>query len=902
MPRRLAKYMRFIFLPELKIEAHGIHPHGWLCVELALSEVGPTAALVDFRIQPGVVRPRREIAARQRYRRSLERAEPGAERLGDVETKRQLAPFHERRVLDITERRGREELRANECRLLLERGVRIRQRAALTVERVVRLLPAPEVLRVVQLLVAAAPLEQGGQRHAAEQRHVQIERLRVGWQLRTHVRRVQRIEAAVDLVGNDQALRRIHRDFGAREQTIPVRIVVLDGQGEERARREPFAVSLRSAIELNGRDVLTQDFDPVAECRRGDACVDANLLHIEQVRLKPRLRAPVLDLAEILEDRAGQPRRGREVARNERILRDPLERGEISGDAIVEEADVQTALDLRRALDLQARIPRSRQDEGGELDATTRNGDGRKERLRVSESRALARLPPAGAKPELAQEIERREERFAGNYPRGVHRRVVGKSLLFVLRQPAVVVAANAGRQEEPVGERNLLTREYSDGLLVGLLLIHCELARRRGAGPRARGDALAVALVGLKQPSLIARAERRVADEVRCQRERAGGGAVGGPEIVRRPRGLSEAQDVGLGQRQLVWTDRLTVEPPEVIESAVAVQPQPGERRDVEVRADDESVERLVRRHLSLIVRVVPEVRSDATAGRPDRVGLHARQVLGGTQEGVDERTENAVVVRDSLRASLNVRRVDGPIHLASHPGIDVRTHGGALDVVRAQNAVLLLSIARDEVRQCVATARDVQPDFRPRARLVGRRARVPELVERQENILGAACLVVDGLPHGNSRPIVRADLIGTRGVPEDAADVEHAPVLDVVKGRAWGEGGERRVVQRVIVLVLHLRAFRIHAPHRRSGASPFRADQNDAIRGGAAVESGCRRSLQDFDVLDLVGIDVIQARIVLAAQVVSALAVRGLNAVDVDQRLIGQRKAVRAPDTNAL
>src|SRR6185295_15651100 len=68
-------------------------------------------------------------------------------------------------------------------------------------------------------------------------------------------------------------------------------------------------------------------------------------------------------------------------------------------------------------------------------------------------------------------------------------------------------------------------------------------------------------------------------------------------------------------------------------------------------------------------------------------------------------------------------------------------------------------------------------------------------------------------------------------------------------------------RVVVRIRVAVFEVAAFAVQVPTRGAGLSALRRDDDDAIGRVGSVQGGCRRTFDDFDVLDLVWIQVADA-----------------------------------------
>src|SRR5512143_3641987 len=104
----------------------------------------------------------------------------------------------------------------------------------------------------------------------------------------------------------------------------------------------------------------------------------------------------------------------------------------------MEEADVETSLDFRGALDLQVRVTRARENECGKLRAAALNHSRAEERVTLTEAGTLTCLTPACAEAKLAHE-GLREEFLARYNPRSIHRRIV-RQTGNVAQQATVVV------------------------------------------------------------------------------------------------------------------------------------------------------------------------------------------------------------------------------------------------------------------------------------------------------------------------------------------------------------------------------------------------------------------------------------------------------------------------------
>src|SRR5690606_13235882 len=115
-------------------------------------------------------------------------------------------------------------------------------------------------------------------------------------------------------------------------------------------------VPLDTAVEDDVLDPLAELEDLVVQRCVREAEVDPDVVTVEYREARVQLRARVLDAAEVVPERLGQPQRAGEAALNERILRPLVEVGEVEPDAAIEEADLEAGFPLRRLLGLQVQI------------------------------------------------------------------------------------------------------------------------------------------------------------------------------------------------------------------------------------------------------------------------------------------------------------------------------------------------------------------------------------------------------------------------------------------------------------------------------------------------------------------------------------------------------------------
>src|SRR5690606_38817191 len=183
----------------------------------------------------------------------------------------------------------------------------------------------------------------------------------------------------------------------------------------------------------------------------------------------------------------------------------------------------------------------------------------------------------------------------------------------------------------------------------------------------------------------------------------------------------------------------------------------------------------------------------------------------------------------------------------------------------------VLVIERAGDEVLRLVTTAGNRQAE-RTLDAGAERRAlhqRVPRAHLRR--VAGACSGLVDAAYPQGTGDGVRTD---TLPVGRVVSDVVHLAVL-----------GER------------------HPPGALASATALRRDLDHAVRCRGAVECRRGRPLQDFDALDVLGIDIVDPRDALAAQPDrkgARIVVHG-DAVDDEQRLVRKVDAGRAADTHA-
>src|SRR6185437_14655243 len=97
---------------------------------------------------------------------------------------------------------------------------------------------------------------------------------------------------------------------------------------------------------------------------------------------------------------------------------------------------------------------------------------------------------------------------------------------------------------------------------------------------------------------------------------------------------------------------------------------------------------------------------------------------------------------------------------------------------------------------------------------------------------------------------------------------------------------------------------AFGESAPPRRAGPALLGRDDDDAVRRIGAVQRRRGRTLHDFDVFDLLGIDVAETAEVASAvaEVRRAVISTHANAVDDVDRIVGQTDAAHAANADAL
>ena len=123
-------------------------------------------------------------------------------------------------------------------------------------------------------------------------------------------------------------------------------------------------------------------------------------------------------------------------------------------------------------------------------------------------------------------------------------------------------------------------------------------------------------------------------------------------------------------------------------------------------------------------------------------------------------------------------------------------------------------------------------------------------------------------------------------------------------------------RHVVREVRLVAALSSLEVRRPARLAGAAALRGDLDDAVRRRGAVQRDAGRSANDVDRLDVLGVDVVDARRRLAARgdvgaervrrgdvdliAIADVVVRP-DAVDDQQRLVRQRQRVRATHADA-
>src|SRR5690606_14591205 len=192
-----------------------------------------------------------------------------------------------------------------------------------------------------------------------------------------------------------------------------------------------------------------------------EAEVDPDVLTVEYREARVQLRARVLDAAEVVPERLGQPQRAGEAALNERVLRPLVEVGEVEPDAAIEEADLEAGFPLRRLFGLEIRIPGGRERDARLIVATRGDHHRVVERQRVAEARSEPRSAPRRTNPQSVQPARAREPLFLTDDPGQAGRGVENEPE--IRTEGAVVVAADAESEEDAVAPGELLLQVRAD-------------------------------------------------------------------------------------------------------------------------------------------------------------------------------------------------------------------------------------------------------------------------------------------------------------------------------------------------------------------------------------------------------------------------------------------------------
>ena len=250
-----------------------------------------------------------------------------------------------------------------------------------------------------------------------------------------------------------------------------------------------------------------------------------------------------------------------------------------------------------------------------------------------------------------------------------------------------------------------------------------------------------------------------------------------------------------------------------------------------------------------------------------------------------MEDRAEDAVVVGVELVLDRSVARAHGEIEIRADRGVQVRTDGDLVPQVVGDDSPLILQLPGHVVRHLVTSATHVQAVTPPASLGKRRRTRVQQCVEGRGAILGARAL--------------RRQAVGAAGVV--------GRVESTGRGEEWSARAPDdligQIVQRIIYSILELSGLGEEVPLGVTAPATLRSNEKHSVGCGRSVQRGCGGPLHDLDGLDVFGVEVVEPRRLLTAHAKGHTGRRGAeDAVDIHQRFVGQRQAVRAPDADPL
>src|SRR5690606_10179787 len=259
-------------------------------------------------------------------------------------------------------------------------------------------------------------------------------------------------------------------------------------------------------LEVGTLKATAQLHDFVADVADRSTQIERHLRALHHTGVQRTLEAPVVDLAEVAIVRAREA-----VARRNRVVGDRpprprVEVGELAGEPVVEERDVESRLDLARALRPDQRVAwLARTQARRAARARERNVD----ELAGERVRLTSRLTPRGPQPHRVDE---------GHVPEGLLRDHPGERELRVVDQVEVgterrvVVGAHGGGQEEPIVEAQLLLHVHAERLVLDVIVVHLEIRLRRLVDRclHGYGEAPPRRLQLLAQPCVVLQADGR--------------------------------------------------------------------------------------------------------------------------------------------------------------------------------------------------------------------------------------------------------------------------------------------------------------------------------------------------------------------------------------------------------
>ncbi len=804
-------------------------------LELVRRVAATRCRVVAFRIAAAVVRPLLEVAGRE-HEAAAVRTRVREQRLRDLERHGGFAPLHERAGLHVAvERLFRREDRRHVHRLLLERRGRVEQAVAVRAR-------AANALRVVVVLIAAAPVEQVLDADpVVEQVDARRERRQVAG-LGISAERSDAedgLEAGLRIGGPDGVrhdLDLIHGQDAVAVLVVPPDDRLCPDAADRIARYDP----VRHTDLRRGR---TKAHDLVGVHRRRQMEVEAELSAIEQLTAKRHFQPGVLDRAEIgvLSRRSGAERRrddraDQRVVRHARVVRD------VELDPVVEELRVEAGFPLGGTFGLQAVVADGSERLNrrvGVLDAgrTRRVGAKRVVRARLYAGGAVRETQLEVA--DRAEDAATREEILVGDDPRKARLRI--EHPLELGAERAVLVGADGGGQIQTIAQRGRLLDENAPRLLDGKAFRgRCRRAGARRDGARRKRRAARAVLI--EAVVAVLRAQRGL--EVQPRKA--------GRIVVRRRAEVGrQVGDVRTGIERLTVAIRRAERPAFAVHvkarvvtigevrSEVRSRLQPARRTPVEVRRQHHAVD-------VLLQLLGPDLAWGAGAIADQRVGETADETIVPVSRAAEcLRADAHRVVRLVARQRFDrvVAEVDGGVELR----VDLRADVRAKVVQEAAVRTLLPRVDRDAERVEAVPLVGVELEH-AHFIVAARRHEVANLLRAAVH-LKAARLAVAEAERRDRRILDRAvdakAVVALRAVALHArAERDHDEIAltrqnELRLGRRVHSG--KRIVVRIPVAIVEDAAFTIRGPLRRTSATLLRRDHDDAVRCVGAVER-CR------------------------------------------------------------